>query len=223
MSEDYIKGYWATLFKEKGYEPKTINVFLDYKTTADVTNSMNLFYQVNYLLSMKKLFDDMYIEERLKFIDKSIKLPHNFDNKYKLIINANLLTPPPSNGSVMSTKFYILCNLLKDELEKYINNLNLFFYLFTRESSTSSTGVDVSNIIKKYIEELYDAIESFSAARCKKEKSNFLKWVGDRNPIQIRHTEDRTFRIFYDEEDEDADELFIDERITDLPKSKRRK
>jgi hypothetical protein len=123
----------------------------------------------------------------------------------------------------MSTKFYILCNLLKDELEKYINNLNLFFYLFTRESSPSSTGVGVPNIIKKYIEELYDVIGSFSTERCKKEKRNFLKWVGTRNPIQIRHTEDRTFRIFYDEEDEDAYDITVDERTIDLPKEKRRK
>jgi hypothetical protein len=222
MSEDYIKGYWATLFKEKGYEPETINVILDYKTTAKVTNSLNLFYEVNYLLNMKELFDEMYIEERLKFIDKSIKLPHFFDNKYKLIINANLLSPP-SNGSVMSTKFYILCNLLKDELEKYINNLNLFFYLFTRESSLSSTGVGIPNIIKKYIEELYDVIESFSTERCKKEKRNFLNWVGSRNPIQIRYNEDRTRRIFYDEEDEDAYDITVDERTTELPKAKRRK
>jgi hypothetical protein len=217
MSEVYIKGYWAVLFKEKGYEPETIEVFLDYNKTSKITNSINLFYQVNYLLHMKEIFDKMYFVEKDYMLDNSIKIPHYYYNKYELIMNATSLI----NEKGVSEKFIILCNLLKDELEKYINNLNLFFYLFIRESPHAS---GVPNIIKKYIEELYDVIESFSTERCKKEKHNFLKWVGSRIPIEIRHTEDGTRRIFYDEEDEDTNHVVtIDERMTDLSKSKRTK
>jgi hypothetical protein len=216
MNEVYIRGTWAVLFKERNFEPK-IQEHLDYRKTAEVTNSINLFYEANYLLSMKELFDEMYLDEKEIMLNNSIKLPHYYYNKYELIMNATSLM-----NERVSEKFIILCNLLKDELEKYINNLNLFFYLFTRDSTSSSTpkGNGVQNIIKKYIEELYDVIESFSTERCKQEKRNFLNWVGARNPIAVVRNEDRTRRIFYDEEDEDIRDIVVD---TELPKSKRRK
>lgn len=225
----YIKGEWAKRFESKFKMQKDGDILIlmlnkdtsiavnipeiyeKYEKEASHLNCENLLYHAEYILTMRNIFDVLYYLARDELVDAiyessslNIKrLPWYFSSLQKTLSNPTELLELYD----ISVKFklvklealIILANLLKDEILKYINNLNFCFYSYINININNNRKP--SNSVKRTFEFLFDVPGD------SKNKKRFLDWVGRREPIRIiRNTEGENREVFYDSEEDDLSE-----------------
>lgn len=191
MNYHFLKGMWASMYREKYGEPEYKN-FSEYQIISKKYNSDNLLFEAEYVASMIEEYEEEYMTERSRLLDNEIKLPHYFYSKKKCLDNSQNII----QNKNISHKFIVLTNLVFEEINTFLNNI-IFFDYITRDQKDENKN--------RYVEFLLNIIEKYSD-KAQNFKKNFLSYQGRTQPVYNIIRDDNIHQQYFNEIEDGLDD-----------------